>query len=106
MITLQEWMETIEFRISEGSEWYSNIPNLYSLSYWDEKQDGFSTNIVFQLGTMEVLLCEVCDYEKNEAFRTRCMKLEADSVAWDDCMYQDVSQTELVNKLRELYSSR
>ena len=102
MITLQEWMETIQYQISEGSEWYCNIPNTYSLSYWNEKQDGFSTNIVFQKVTMEVLLVDVCDYSKNEAYRVKGTKLDIDNEAWDDVQYQDVSKEQLLKTLSSL----
>lgn len=71
MITLKEWMEVIDYRITEGSEygWECFGDNTYSLSFWNQDQDGCSANVVFDTKTQEVFIVEVCDYKKDKAYR-------------------------------------
>lgn len=95
MIDIKEWLETVQYKITEGSSWYSNIPNLYSLTYWNEEQDGFSTNIVFELGTTNVYEVDVCDYKKNRAFRMKDDRLDGDGEAWDNVEYEDIQNSEV-----------
>jgi hypothetical protein len=40
MITFKEWMELVEFKITEGCYYYSNVEDLFSLNRWDDDQDG------------------------------------------------------------------
>ena len=47
MLTLKEWMELVDYKVTEGSDYFTNIPGLYSLSFWNERQDGHSFFIAF-----------------------------------------------------------
>jgi hypothetical protein len=71
MLTLKEFMELIEHRITEGSDygWQCFGPDAYSLSSWNGEQDGHSFNVVFDTRTQEVYTVEVCDYKNNRAYR-------------------------------------
>lgn len=72
MISLKDWMETVNYRITEGSSWNSESYgyNAYSLSAWNgvHGNGGWSLNIVFDTETQEVYQVEVCDYTNNRAY--------------------------------------
>ena len=41
MLTLKAWMELVDYKVTEGSDYFTNIKGLYSMSSWNEQQDGF-----------------------------------------------------------------
>ena len=85
MLTLKEWMELVDYKITEGSDYFTNIPGLYSLSSWNEQQDGFSMAVVFDpKDNQRVYMVEACDYARNRAYRLVDSALEVDTQAWDD----------------------
>lgn len=101
MITMQDFMETVDYRITEGSDYYCSAftQNPYSLSAWSGDQDGWSINIVFSTKTQEVYLAEACDYKNQRAYRrinpdykTEFMKDKSEyrDQAWDDVNYIDL----------------
>jgi len=104
MITLQQWMELVGCKITEGSEWYSNVPNLYSLTSWNERQDGYSLNIVFApKDNQRVYLVEVCDYKNNHAYRLIDPKIKSDAKAYDDVDFVDLeSDDDFLEKARAI----
>jgi hypothetical protein len=71
MLTVKEWMELIDHRITEGSDygWMCFGPDAYSLSSWNGEHDGYSFNIVFDNKTQEVYTVEICDYKNERAYR-------------------------------------
>lgn len=71
MITLKDWMECVNHRITEGGEygWRSFGSHAYSLDSWDGDQDGVSASIVFDTKTQIVYQAEVYDYSKERAYR-------------------------------------
>jgi hypothetical protein len=71
MITLKEFMEVIDYRITEGDEWtWSCFGNkAYNLSTWNGDHKGYSMNIVFDTGDQTVYIVEACDYKNNRAYR-------------------------------------
>lgn len=106
MITLKEWMDLVDCRITEGSEWFSNVPHLYSLTSWNgDNENGYSLNIVFDpQDDQRVYLVEVCDYKNNRAYQLKDEKLESgDSQAWDDVNYTDLENKEdFITKARAI----
>ena len=104
MITLKEWMELVDYKITEGSDWFCNVPNLYSLTYWNEEQDGHSSNIVFDpKDNQRVYLVEVCDYKNQRAYRIADSSIETDKTAWDDVTYVDLEDDDdLLKKARAI----
>ena len=68
MITLKEWMEVANYRITEGSDYYA-YGGAYALSSWSGDQDGYSLEIVFDQKTQEVYEVQACDYKHNRAYR-------------------------------------
>lgn len=73
MITLKQWMETFNYRITEGDAygWTCYGPNAQSLSAWNGLHDdgGWSGNIVFDTLNQTVYEVEVCDYTNERAYR-------------------------------------
>ena len=73
MITLKEWMEVVDYRITEGDDYtwhcFGDTAKPYSLSSWNGDHDGWSFNIVFDTGTQEVYMVEACDYKHQRAYR-------------------------------------
>jgi hypothetical protein len=71
MITLKDFMEIVNYRITEGSNygWDCYGPNAYILDSWDGEQDGNTISIVFDTKTQEVYEVTAYDYDKDRAFR-------------------------------------
>ncbi len=105
MITLKEWMEVVDYRITEGSDftWPCFGDSPYTLSAWNGDHDGYSFNITFDTQTQEVYVVEACDYKNNRAYRiinpdwVKSYNDHADrenpeykNVAWDDVDYIDL----------------
>lgn len=85
MLTLKEWMELVDCRITEGSDYHANVDGLYTLTSWNEEQDGYSLNIVFAPKDNQRVYCvEVCDYANDRAYRVHDPEMVVDEQAWDD----------------------
>ena len=73
MITMKEWMELVDYRVTEGSEYnwtcFGKCFETYQLDSWDGKQDGSSFSIVFNTKTQEVYEVSVCDMKNDRAYR-------------------------------------
>ena len=113
MLTLKEWMELVDYKITEGGDYFTNIPGLYSLSSWNEHQDGFSMAVVFDpKDNQRVYMVEACDYARNRAYRLVDSALEVDNQAWDDTEWttlevdDDFIQKALSIKAGEDYDTR
>lgn len=71
MITLEQFLKTVDYRITEGSEycWSCYGDNAYSLSSWDGDHDGKSFEIIFDKKTQEVYEVQAFDFSKEKAYR-------------------------------------
>jgi hypothetical protein len=71
MVTLREFFELIDYRITEGSEygWQCYGPNAYSLDSWNGDQDGASFTVIFDKNTQTVYEAQAHDYKHNRAYR-------------------------------------
>jgi hypothetical protein len=73
MITMKEWMELVDYKITEGSDygWQCYGPNAYCLDSWNgiHGVGGHSFSIVFSTKTQKVYEVSVCDYTNNRAYR-------------------------------------
>lgn len=113
MLTLKEWMELVDCRITEGGSYFTNIPGLYSLSAWNERQDGWSFVIAFDpKDNQRVYVVEAWDYARNRAYRLKDPAIELDKQAWDDVDFteleddDDFFQKALAIKTGEDYDTR
>lgn len=91
MLTLKEWMELVDCRITEGGSYFTNIPGLYSLSAWNERQDGWSFFIAFDpKDNQRVYVVEAWDYARNRAYRLKDPAIELDKQAWDNVDFTEL----------------
>ena len=106
MITLEQWMKTVDYRITEGSEWNGYSPTAYCLSSWNGEngEGGWSLNVVLDTQTQVVYEVEVCDYQRERAYRLINPDYKAvyrDGLdpeyvdqAWDDVKFTDLEAEE------------
>ena len=104
MITLKEWMELVNFKITEGSKycWECYGPNAYTLDSWNGDHEGHSFSIIFDTKDQTVYEVQAHDYLHNRAYRVvnedfaKKMKKESKrrdvdkNQAWDDVNYVDL----------------
>jgi hypothetical protein len=104
MITIKEWMELVDYRITEGSNygWQCYGTDVYQLDSWNGEQDGYSFSIIFDTKDQTVYEVQAHDYVHNRAYRminsdfSADMQDEADhrginkDEAWDDVEYVDL----------------
>ena len=91
MLTLKEWMELVDYKVTEGSDFFTNIPGLYSLSAWNGEHNGYSFFIAFDPNNEQrVYTVEVCDYANKRAYRLKDPAIELDNEAWDECDFVDL----------------
>lgn len=106
MITLKEYLELIEYKIAEGSDYGWNCfgSNAHMISAWNgiHGTGGFSFNCVFDTNDQTVYEVEVCDYTNDRAYRMinpayvdahRTESTARDVLAnqaWDDVDYIDL----------------
>lgn len=71
MLTLKEWMELIDYKITEGSEytWQCYGLSAYSLDSWNGVHDGHSFSIVFDKNDQTVYEVQAHDFLHSRAYR-------------------------------------
>ncbi len=72
MITLKDFMEAIQYKISDGSEygWLCYGPNARSMDYWDGKhEDGVTVTCVFDTETQFVYEMQAWDAARGVEYR-------------------------------------
>jgi hypothetical protein len=108
MITLKDFMEVVDYKITEGSDycWDCYGSNAYRLDSWNQEQDGHSVSIVFDTRTHEIYEASAYDYRRNRAYRLinpnyiQAHNDEANergvdiNQAWDDVNYVDLETEE------------
>jgi len=128
MITMKEWMELVDYRITEGGDygWSCYGHNAYTLDSWNGVHGvgGYSFSIVFSTKSQKVYEVTVCDYTNDRAYRMinpknvekhrkeAEHKSELANQAWDDVDYVDLDvdddffQKALAIKDGESYDTR
>jgi hypothetical protein len=102
MITLKEWMEIVDYRITEGDKftWVCFTDNAYILSAWNGDHNGWSFSITFDTVTQVVFMVEACDYKHQRAYRLinpdwvksfEQYSSDGRDQAWDDVNYIDLN---------------
>lgn len=69
MITVKQWMEVCNYKITEGGEYYPGSARIYSLDSWNGEQSGHSLFIGFDTKTQDVYIVEVHDYKNERSYR-------------------------------------
>ena len=106
MISMQEWMKLVDYKITEGSDygWTCYGPNSYTLDSWNggHGNDGYTFSIIFSTKSQKVYEVNMCDYTNDRAYRMinpdyaekHRKEAESKSVignnAWDDVDYVDL----------------
>jgi hypothetical protein len=108
MITLKDFMETVDYKITEGSEyqWQCYGDHAYRLDSWNQDQNGHSVSIVFDTCTHVIYEASAYDYQRGRAYRlinpdfklghddeAQSRGVDADQ-AWDDVKYTDLDVDE------------
>lgn len=104
MITMKEWMELVDYRITEGSDymWQCYGSNAYALDSWNGEQDGHSFTVIFDTKDQTVYEVQAHDYVHDRAYRminedfqkknkkeAKKRDIDKDN-AWDDVDYVDL----------------
>jgi len=106
MLTMKEWMELVDYKITEGGEygWRCFGSNAYQLDSWNgiHGNGGYSSHIVFDTEDQTVYEVSVCDYTNDRAYRMINTDYEkqyreeaelrgnSDNEAWDEVNYVDL----------------
>ena len=104
MITMKEWMELVDYRITEGGDygWQCYGTDVYQLDSWNGDINGHSFSIIFDTRDQTVYEVQAHDYVHNRAYRMinedfqKKMRKEAKrrdidkDEAWDDVDYVDL----------------
>lgn len=103
MLNLKEWMEVVDYRITEGStyQWSCYGYNAYSLDSWNGDHDGYSFCVTFDTKDQTVYEVQVCDFKNSRAYRminpdyqsqyrTELAGRGSDDVAWEDVAWTDL----------------
>jgi ribosomal protein S18 len=73
MITIKEWMELVDYKITEGSDygWGCYGSNSFTLDSWNgvHGKGGYSFSIVFSTKSQKVYEVSMCDYTNDRAYR-------------------------------------
>jgi hypothetical protein len=71
MITLKDFMETVNYRITEGSNhgWNCFGFDAYMLDYWNGDHSGYSMVVTFDTKTQVVYMVEAHDFKNQRAYR-------------------------------------
>jgi hypothetical protein len=71
MIAIKDFMEIVDYRITEGSTygWTCYGPNAYCLDSWNGDQEGHTVSITFDTKTQEVFEAVAYDYRNERAYR-------------------------------------
>jgi hypothetical protein len=108
MITLKDFMKTVDYRITEGSDycWQCYGHNAYMLDSWNGDQDGHSLTVIFDTKTQTVYEAQAHDYVRQRAYRLVNPDFKAAhdreanqrdvnlNQAWDDVDYIDLETVE------------
>jgi|GEM_PF-1984008 len=106
MISMQEWMKLVDYKITEGGDygWTCYGPNSYTLDSWNggHGKDGYTFGIIFSTKSQKIYEVSMCDYTNDRAYRMinpdyaekhRKEAIARDvnlNEAWDDVDYVDL----------------
>lgn len=90
MITLKDFMEIVDYRITEGSDyqWACFGPTAYRLDSWNGEQDGHTVSILFDTHSQEVYQVEAFDYSNERAYRMTNPKYK--DLFKEECEHREV----------------
>ena len=94
MLTLKEFVELIDYKITEGSkyQWDCFGPDAYGLESWNNEHDGHSFSILFDTQTQVVYQVEAHDYKHSRAYRMVNADFSSSHTA--ECLKRGVAEKE------------
>jgi hypothetical protein len=95
MITLKQWMEVCNYRITEGGDYTPDNLRIYSLESWNGEQSGHSLFIGFDTNTQIVYIVEAHDYKNERSYRFVNPEFKHVSAFVDKCAYDGVDFIDL-----------
>ncbi len=108
MITLKQFMETVDYRITEGSDyqWQCFGDNAYCLDSWNGDQDGHTISIIFDTRDQTVYQVMAYDYNLGRAYRMtnpdfkesfdqECEDRDILDMAWEDDAGEPIKYVDL-----------
>jgi len=118
MITLKTWLETVNYRVTEGHNygWQCFGHNAHCLTSWDGDHEGSSFNIVFDTQTQTVYSVEAHDFGRErayrmvnpdyaQAYRDECQQTIVLDEAWEGVPYVDLDVAEdWLEKAQAIYA--
>lgn len=119
MITLQQFLETVNYKITEGTEylWKCYGQNSYILDSFDRNVDGYNASIIFDTETQEVYETTIFDNKNDRCYRMinpyyikkykkECKKRKVnDKQAYDTVNYIDLeTEEDFLEKLTAIVS--
>ena len=116
MITLKDFMEAVDYRITEGDAycWQCYGPNAYCLDSWNGEHEGYSISFIFDTKTQVAYEIAMYDYANNRAYRLtnpdfiKARETETENrgmgdEAWDDVMYIDLDvEADMMEKVHAI----
>lgn len=97
MITLKDFMEAVDYRITEGSnyQWQCFGSNAYCLDSWNGDLEGHTVSIIFDTKDQTVYQAMAYDYARKRAYRmtnpdfkedfdAECQDRDILDIAWED----------------------
>lgn len=107
MITIKDFMEVINYRITEGSEyqWSCFGNDAYTLDSWNGDQEGHTVSAIFDTKTQVVYQVMAYDYLANRAYRWKnpefitvydaeCEDRSCNDEAWENVAFTDLEVKE------------
>jgi hypothetical protein len=108
MVTLKQFMETVDYRITEGSDyqWHCFGSEAYCLDSWNGEQDGHTISIIFDTRDQTVYQVMAYDYAHNRAYRmtnpnfkgafdAECENRDVLDMAWEDDSGEPIKYVDL-----------
>jgi hypothetical protein len=116
MITLKDFIEAVDYRITEGDAycWQCYGPNAYCLDSWNGEHEGYSISFIFDTKTQVAYEIAMYDYANNRAYRltnpdfikareTETTNRGMGDEAWDDVMYIDLDvEADMMEKVHAI----
>ena len=101
MITIKDFMETINYKVTEGSDydWTCWGDDTFTLDSWNgDNENGYSASITFDTETQVVYDANIIDYKNNRAYRM--LNLNYSQAYFDEAASRNVDPNECTDDIQ------